>query len=203
MTGEDFLRRMSQGGAERDRVCRESYDWMVSICRRACRQCRINDERVEDIAHDVILSVFLKWESYAGRSKLEFWILGIARNRILDELRKTKAHPHEALPEDLDGWRMPNEDVLTGELELQICVAQVIAALENEPKARSGSVRMIDLLTYIVECDPSTKELAAFLNTTEGAAKQRRSYLYKRLKELFEELCGDECGRLIKRGKPE
>jgi RNA polymerase sigma factor (sigma-70 family) len=200
MDGDEFLRRMGQGGAEREKVCRESYKWMEGVCRSACRKYRIYDEQAEDITHDVILSVFMKWDTYSGGASLGSWIFQIARNRIFDELRKTKAHPHESLPEGLDGVRLPEEDVLTGGMEQQICVAQVIAALENEPKAKAGSVRMIELLTYIVEGDPSTKELAAFLNTTEGAAKQRRSYLFKRLKELFKELCGDECGQLIIRG---
>jgi len=202
MTGEDFLRRMGQGGAERDKVYREGYAWMTEICKRACKKYRIFNEQADDIVHDTIFTVFLKWQTFSGHSQLETWIFQIAKNRILDELRKGKAHPHEALPDELDGVRLPDEDVLSGDLEQQICVAQVIAALEEEPEARAGSERMIDLLTYIVENDPSTEELAAFLNTTEGAAKQRKSYLFKRLKELFKELCGDECGRLITRGNP-
>ena len=202
MTGEEFLRRMGQGGVERDRLYRESYKWMEGICKRACTKYRIFNEQAEDIIHDTIFTVFMKWNTFAGHSQLETWIFQIANNRILDDLRRRKAHPLEPMPEELDGVLLPDEDVLTGDMEQQICVAQVIAALEEEPKARAGSVRMIDLLTYIVENDPSTEELATFLNTTEGAAKQRKSHLYKRLKELFKELCGDECGRLIKRGNP-
>lgn len=202
MNGEEFLRRMRQDGAERDQLYRESYEWLKAICLGACFKSSIRGAAAEDIVHDVILTVFMKWTTYSGHASFESWVFQIAKYRIIDASRKSKAHPHEALPDDLDGIRLPGEDLLTGDLEQQICVAQVIAALEEEPKARAGSIRMIDLLTYIVENDPSTKDLAAFLNTTEEAAKQRKSYLFKRLKELFEELCGDECGQLIKRGDP-
>ena len=68
---------------------------MNGICKRACTKYRIFNEQAEDIIHDTILTVFMKWNTFAGHSQLETWIFQIANNRILDELRRRKAHPHE------------------------------------------------------------------------------------------------------------
>ena len=199
MNGAEFLQRMRLGRVEQERIFHECYAWMERICLTVCHKFRIYDQTADDIVQEVISTVYLKWETYDERAALSSWIYQIARNRIIDELRKLRTQPVESLPEGGDENSFPLTYLLSGNLEQQICVAQVIAALESQPPARNGSMRMVDLLTYIVEHAPSTEEHAAFLETTAAAAKERKSYLYKRLKELCMELCGDEYCRMIKR----
>ena len=199
MDGAEFQRRMNLGRAEQERVFHEYYGWLEQTCLTVCHKYRIYNQTADDIVQEVITTAYVKWETYDGRAALRSWIYQITKNRIIDELRKLATHPIESFPDNGDENVFPLAYLLSGNLEQQICVAQVIAALEGQPEARTGSKKMIDMLTYIVEHAPSTEELATFLKTTETAAKERKSYLYKRLKDLCMELCGDDYCRMIKR----
>ena len=76
----------------------------------------------------------------------------------------------------------------------RLCVQQMIAELEAQPPARKGSMRMIDVLRWCVEQSPSSEELALFMETSISAAKERKSYILKHVRELCSKFCGhDEC----------
>ena len=196
--GDEFLRRMR---AKDRSVWDDLYPYLRKVAQGACRDLRVFDRSVDDVVQDVSLKVFTRWESYRGDSKLGTWIYAIARNRCIDEL--ARAGRQAAVVADLHVGdddadvddplaRLPDESLSNP--EQQLCVQQVLAELDEEPPARRGSMRKIDVLRWWVEHSPSTEELAEFLQTSLSAAKERKSYILKHVRELCRRFCGhDEC----------
>jgi RNA polymerase sigma factor (sigma-70 family) len=204
MDGDDFLRRMRKGDAG-------VWDDLMPVLRKlalgACRDLRVFDQLKDDIVQDVAIKVFTNWESFQGQSKLSVWIYSIARNRCLDEMRKTKVRKETTEPPQPKKGKKPLEendnersflesapDKTISNMEQRLCIQQIISELESHPKARKGSMRMIEMLNWIVEHSPSTEELSKFLGTSLSAAKERKSYIIKHMRELCQKYCGhDEC----------
>jgi hypothetical protein len=74
------------------------------------------------------------------------------------------------------------------------CVARVLAKLNSEGPARAGSIRMFDLIEFIIDCGTDTSALAEFLGCSDTAAKERKRYALHKFRELCVEFCAsDEC----------
>ena len=204
MDGDEFLRRMRKGDAG-------VWDDLMPVLRKlalgACRDLRVFDQLKDDIVQDVAIKVFTHWESFQGQSKLSVWIYSIARNRCLDEMRKTKVRGDNTdITQSGDGKKdskgeddkslisMNIEDNSASNMEQRLCVQQMLAELESHPPARKGSMRMIDVIRWCVENAPTSEELSNFLGTSLSAAKERKSYILKHMRELCQKFCGhDEC----------
>src|SRR5579883_994068 len=63
----------------------------------------------EDIVHDVFLEVWRSAARFQGRSSVSTWMLSIARNKAIDELRKKK--PDGNL-EDREAGSTPEQDLM-------------------------------------------------------------------------------------------
>lgn len=197
MDGEEFVRRMHAGDAS-------VWDALAPLIRRivfgACHDLGVHDSLKDDVAQDVALRVFTHWQSYALQCSMGTWIYAIARNRCLDALRKRTVRGETAsLGARSDGRDTAPPDLPAAvDYEQMLCVQQMLDALESQAPARKGSHRIIDVLRWCVENSPSTDELAAFLQTTPAAAKERKSSILKRLKELCRKFCGaDDCSLTI------
>lgn len=194
---EEFLRRMAR---QDFRVWDELMPKLRKIALGACHDLRVYDQLKDDIVQNVALKVFSHWQSFNGTSKLNTWIYAIARNCCIDELRRQGIH-NEANPivgedgeEPVDGLLSFIADNTNSDMEQRLCVQQVLVELETEPPPRKGSMRKIDLLRWWVTNHPSTEELAEYLKTSLAAAKERKSYVLKALRELCHKYCGhEEC----------
>lgn len=197
MDGEAFLRRLQAGD---DRVWDDIMPMVTKLVFGACYRIGIRDERREDILQDVMIKLITKWQQYEATSKLSTWIYRIARNACIDELRKQGHVEIDSGPTRGPGGDDGPDvlDTLPGRLACtplqRLCVEAVLDELERQPPARDGSMRMIDVIRYCVEQGPSGEELAEFMKTTPGAARERKRYIWRRLRELCEKHCGHpEC----------
>jgi RNA polymerase sigma factor (sigma-70 family) len=193
--GHEFLRKMRAGDSS---VWESLMPALHKVAVGACRDLKVFDQRKDDIVQDVALKVFTHWESYQGDSKLNTWIYSIARNRCLDELRRQRVRneTRDSAQDGEDGLLLLDRlvDETQSDMEHRLCVQEVLAELDSHPPARKGSMRMIDVLRWWVENTPSTEELADFLRTSVGAAKERKSYILKHVRALCQKYCGqDEC----------
>jgi RNA polymerase sigma-70 factor (ECF subfamily) len=64
--------------------------------------CGRDWQAAEDIFQEVLVAIHLHARRYHGRSKVECWAIGIARNRRIDLLRRRSAS-ETTLPSDRDG----------------------------------------------------------------------------------------------------
>jgi RNA polymerase sigma factor (sigma-70 family) len=183
MDGRLFISKMQSGDPT-------VWDDIMPMLRRvsmgACSNLGVPEAIREDIVQDVALKLFTHWHSYLGGSALSTWIYAIARNRCLDELRKRAVRGECAMAGESESEEMAYDD---GH-EQMLCVQQMLAELESQEPVRKNSHRTIDVLRYWVEYSPTTEELAAFLQTSSQAAKQRKYSIRKQIEELCLKFCG-------------
>jgi DNA-directed RNA polymerase specialized sigma24 family protein len=188
--GEEFRRRMQSGDLS---VFDDLMPALRTLSLGACRDLRVFDSLREDIVQDVAFKVFTDWVAWRGDSSLSTWIYAIARNRCLDEIRRRTVRGDDRVPADGEDGAAAVAEPAWDPLPAQaLCVQRVIAALEAQGAARSGSRRMIEVLEYCAVHDPSSDELARFLGTGAAAARERKSYLLRQLRALCLEHCGSE-----------
>ena len=197
MDGKEFLRRMAQRDPQ---VFDDLMKPLDKLTRAAARTFGIFDSRADDIVQDVAMKVFERWESFNNDSSLATWIYAIARNRCLDEVRRNRVRNEVSAHADDDGDAggldliAQLSDDSQSNWEQRLCVQAVLDALEAEPPAREGSKRKIDVLRWWVENSPSSEELASFMKTTVGAARERKSYILREIRALCLRFCGhSEC----------
>jgi RNA polymerase sigma-70 factor (ECF subfamily) len=77
--------------------------------RALCRRYTRNAEAAEDLAQDALLEAWRQLPKFRGESTLSTWVLGIAKNKVLNHLRKRRdSLAEDGLVEDVD----PQRDVL-------------------------------------------------------------------------------------------
>lgn len=52
-----------------------------------------SQQQAEDLVQDSMLAAVRQWDSFAGRSNLRTWLIGILRHKIHDHYRWKKRHP--------------------------------------------------------------------------------------------------------------
>lgn len=138
----------------------------------------LNDgARAEEVVQETMLAVWRNAESFAGRSQVSSWILGIARNKALDQLRSRRREP-EFVDEKLDRRAShraaPEQATQRGTQTERVC--QALSRLSPEH-------REVILLAFY--SDLSYSEIAKMLNCPEGTAKSRVYYAKEQLKKLL------------------
>jgi RNA polymerase sigma-70 factor (ECF subfamily) len=142
---------------------------------------RVGDASIaEDLTADIFLKMLQAIESYSIQGiPFSAWLYRIARNRIIDHLRRQP--PKAAL--QLEEGRLETAEM--GEVELETALhrdqlAQALQALTDEQ-------RQVIILKFIEDMDNAT--IAAIMNKTEGAVK---SLQHRALDSLRRYLQGQE-----------
>ena len=136
-----------------------------------------NAAAAEDLTSEVFLTVWRQAHRFKSHSAVSTWLLAIARNKALTELRRRRADAldEDAIAEHADAGDGP-------ELELQVrdrsrilrrCLTQL------SPHHRE----MIDLVYYN---EKSIQEIAEIVGIPPNTVKTRTFYARKRLSELLE-----------------
>lgn len=142
---------------------------------------RLRDEtEAADIAHETMLSVWRGAEGFQGRSSVRSWIFSLARNKVVDHLRKqarvSLGEPDETTPGD-----EPDAD-------------EVIAAAQDARRVRecvgklSAHHRAVVHLAFFEEL--SYPEVAAIEGIPEGTVKTRVFHAKKLLMRCLSRLGG-------------
>lgn len=149
-----------------------------------------NQADAEDVLQKTFLKAYTRLRLFQGHSRFYTWLVRIAINEALMELRRRRAdrsvpldQPIETgedeLPREIEGWD-ENPEELYARRELQEILAKALERLE--PASRSVFVlRDVENL--------STSETAALLNLSVSAVKSRlmraRLELRERLNKYF------------------
>ena len=149
-----------------------------------------NQADAEDVLQETFLKAYTRLRLFQGHSRFYTWLVRIAINEALMELRRRRAgrsipldQPIETgedeLPREIEGWD-ENPEELYAQQELREILAEALERLE--PASRSVFVlRDVE--------DLSTAETAALLNLSVSAVKSRlmraRLELRERLNKYF------------------
>ena len=198
MTGEEFLARMRGGATAREAVIEEIHAELRRRTQAACAKVNLFDaHHVEDVVQHTMEVLWTKWEQVRPESTIWAWLYVVARNRAYDVYRSGRHFDGARSIEDVDAAQEDEYAIghtensnQPNEAERRDCINRIFCALEADPPARKGSVRVIDLIRFVAIEGPDTRTLAAYLKCTEAAAKERKRYALARFTELCNQLCG-------------
>lgn len=149
-------------------VCHTFGAKVLGICKRYMK----DRERAEEMAMNAFLTVFQKIGQYKSEGSFEGWILRIAVNCCLMELRKKTTFTSEVTPDDI---AMP-DTAATDDIVLEGDIEQMLKILPE------GARIVFNL--YAVE-GYKHAEIAEQLGISEGTSKSQLNYAREKLKKTF------------------
>lgn len=150
----------------------------------------VGDRQVaEDLLQEVFVRVWQRAGTYQGaRGKPLTWVLGIAHNLAIDEVRRRRRRPIEAEDRDEEGQNtllqsLPADDADPAELAWErLRREQILAALRQLPPAQRTLIELAYFEGY------TQSQLAARLGEPLGTIKTRTRLAAQKLRELLRDL---------------
>ena len=150
---------MADGIPTWEEVARDHGRFMYSVAYRLAG----NDVDAQDLVQEALIRVRRGLERYEPGS-LEGWLARIVTNVFLDEMRRRKRRPADALPDDPD-WVLPPTpaaDMVSTELS-----GEIQAALASLPEEFRVPVVLCDV------ADQSYEQIASALSIPVGTVRSR------------------------------
>ncbi|MGB9629390.1 MAG: sigma-70 family RNA polymerase sigma factor [Thermodesulfobacteriota bacterium] len=168
----DLLKRISSGDEKAfkqlyDLTHRKIYFYLYRLVRRK--------QMVEDILVETYTEVWKNASKFKGRSRVCTWMIGIARNLAMNELKKLKVH----------------EDIEEFEEQLQV------SPLEEDPLDRKRliqkallklSLKHREVLDLVFFHDLTYKEVSEILDIPTNTVKTRVFYAKESLKQSLNQI---------------
>lgn len=137
-----------------------------------------NEALAEELTNEVFLEVWRHAGRYEGRSAVSTWVLAIAHNMAMSQLRKRKEDEledevAEQVADDSDDPELTAQKLSKGEL-----MREVINRLSDEHR------EVIDLVYYH---EKSVREVSEITGIPEATVKTRMHYARKALGEMMKE----------------
>ena len=174
-TDEDLLDLIANNNQQAFSVLYKRYD---PVLLKFCTRMLNGDVSLAaDIVDEALFEVWKVASKFAGKSKPSTWIHSIARNKLVDYLRKNSDSKidKELLRISMDVSSPSAEDKLMGRQQ-QRSVVRHMDKLSPDHKE-------VLLLAYFKEL--SVKEMAVTLNISENTVKTRLFYARQRFKKIL------------------
>jgi len=143
-------------------------------------------ERAKELAQETFVRVFVARARFDQERAFRPWILCIARNLCLNELKRKKAVPMQSLEEYASTARgLGGEVARTAEdgPDQQVMMAERRALLEEALGSLDEASREIVVLRYFERM--SARSIAEIVDSTEGAVRTRLHRILKSLREQY------------------
>jgi len=150
---------MADGIPTWEEVARDHGRFMYSVAYRLAG----NDVDAQDLVQEALIRVRRGLERYEPGS-LEGWLARIVTNVFLDEMRRRKRRPADALPDDPDWVLPPTPAADTASTELS---GEIQAALASLPEEFRVPVVLCDV------ADQSYEQIASALSIPVGTVRSR------------------------------
>jgi RNA polymerase sigma-70 factor (ECF subfamily) len=131
-----------------EREIRELEPVLVRFGLRATR----DPEAARDLAQEALLAAVAQADTFAGRSSLRTWVIGILSHKVTDHLRQraareafTPAHPED----DADLVRAPSDE----DVERVVMARQELSAVDRALRRLPGRERLALLLVDVEGVD--------------------------------------------------
>ncbi|MDN5939958.1 MAG: sigma-70 family RNA polymerase sigma factor [Salinisphaera sp.] len=170
---EELLARIGRGD---EAALRRFYDRHQARVYRYAKS-RLNDPfAAGDILNEVMLEVWRRAMTFAGRSKVTTWVLGIAHHKVIDHLRRESRHTAETFDEATPDDQAPSAaDAIAGLQEagrLRACMEE-LTAVQREVM----HLAFFEGLSY--------PEIARIAGCPEGTVKTRVFHAKQALKRCL------------------
>jgi RNA polymerase sigma-70 factor, ECF subfamily len=146
---------------------------------------------IDEVVQDTLFEVWRQPERFRGESRFKTWLLGIARNKAVDQLRRSR--PSEEISEEMEqtlATDLPTiTDVIAIEqirLSLKTCTASLAAT------GRLSQAHQEILHLAYVE-DLNIAEIALIVHCPENTVKSRLHHARMRIKDCMRRRLRGEC----------
>lgn len=143
-------------------------------------------ERAKEMAQETFIRVYVARARFDAQRKFRPWVLCIARNLCLNELKRKKAVPMESLEEYASTARGESGEVLQSpadgadqslmSAERQEMLARALASLDEESR---------EIVTLRFFERMPARDIAAIVGSTEGAVRTRLHRILKSLRDVY------------------
>lgn len=169
----DLLARIGRGDEAALRCFYERYQARVY----RYLESRLNDPfAAADVLNEVMLEIWRHGVRFAGRSKVSTWVLGIARHKAIDHMRREGRHRGEVFDE-----AMPDEDSPSA--------SDAIAGLQEAGRLKRCLARLSEVQREMVHLaffeGLSYPEIATVAGCPEGTVKTRIFHAKQALKRCL------------------
>mgnify|MGYP002074003496 CR=1 FL=1 len=159
--------------SQRNEYFEEIYERYVNKVYRKCYSFVYNQEKAEDLTHDIFLKLIVKIGSFKETSKFSTWLYSITYNYCMDQIRTGKKRTEVGLPENVE----ISDDNDGGLPDFQS------DEINRSLQQMAADERAILQMKY--QEDFSIKEIADTLNITESAVKMRLMRSKEKLKKIY------------------
>jgi len=165
----ELMRAANRGDADAySRVLAELVPALRTMASRGFSSRGIGSGDVEDVVQDVLLAIHLKRHTWDEGHPLLPWVRAIARNKLIDNLRKRE--PHARVPLDDIAERLADERSFHDTSAID--VSRILATLQDRQRQIVQAISIEGV---------SASQIAGRLAMTEGAV---RVALYRALRSL-------------------
>jgi RNA polymerase sigma-70 factor (ECF subfamily) len=135
-----------------------------------------NEALAEDVTSETFLCVWQQAERFAARSSFATWLLAIARNKALTELRHRRELPPDEEEEDETADAADDPEAAYAVKHRRAVVRACLARLSREQRV------IIDLVYYH---EKSVQEVAQIMDIPRNTVKTRMFYARRKLSQLL------------------
>ncbi len=144
-------------------------------------------ERAREMAQETFIRVYVARARFDASRKFRPWVLCIARNLCLNELKRKKAVPMESLEEYASSAREETGEVLQSPAdgpdgllmmaERYELLAEALASLDHESR---------EIVTLRFFERMQARDIAEIVGSTEGAVRTRLHRILKSLRDVYQ-----------------
>jgi len=149
-------------------------------------------ERAKEIAQETFIRVFVARARFDGNRKFKPWILCIARNLCLNDLKRKKTVTMESLEEYASTAREDSGEVLRSAADAPdqtLMASERRELLASALESLDAESREIVVLRFFQRMQ--AKDIAEIIDSTEGAVRTRLHRIIKSLRGKYEKLKED------------
>lgn len=159
--------------SQKNEYFEEIYERYANKVYRKCYSFVYNQEKAEDLTHDIFLKLIVKIGTYKETSKFSTWLYSITYNYCMDQIRTRKKKTEVPLPDQID---ISDED--DGDF-LDFQSTELAKSLKQMPSEERAILQM----KY--QEDFSIKEIAETMKISESAVKMRLLRSKEKLKKIY------------------
>jgi RNA polymerase sigma-70 factor (ECF subfamily) len=149
-------------------------------------------ERAKEMAQETFIRVYVARGRFDAERRFRPWVLCIARNLCLNELKRKKAVPMESLEEYASTARDESGDVLRSAADSpdqSLMTAERHAWLGRALHSLDGESREIVVLRFFERM--AARDIAKVVGSTEGAVRTRLHRILKSMRDGYLEVKDD------------
>lgn len=183
-TDEELMAQLCEGNRDAlaDLVLRYQND-IFRFCLHYLREV----ERAKELAQETFIRVYVARARFDGKRKFRPWVLCIARNLCLNDLKRKKTVPMESLEEYASTARTESGEVfrsLADSPDQQMMQSERRDLLERALASLDEESREIVVLRFFQRMQ--ARDIAEIVDSTEGAVRTRLHRILKQLRGKYE-----------------